>query len=131
MYNSDIILNKKPLLDREQYYLDKFLPSLNINKFAGSILGYKHTKESILKFSNRIISRSLLPLIKKTIAKLKLWTKGVSTCIYDKSHNLVQKFRTINDAAKYVGLSPSNLSKYITKNTIWNNRYYFEIEKNK
>jgi len=47
-YNSDI--NKKLLLDRELYYLDKLIPSLNINKFARPILGYKHTKESILKF---------------------------------------------------------------------------------
>jgi len=130
-YNSYVVLNKKLLLDREQYYLDKFLPSLNINKFARSMLGYKHTKESIIKFSSfrtekvygkRIISKSLS---KETIDKLKLRTKGATTCIYDNSHNLVQRFKTIKDAAKYVGLSPSSVSKYITKNTIWNDKYCF------
>lgn len=50
-YISDIVLNKKLLLDRKQYYLDKYLTSLNINKFARSISGYKHTRESILKLT--------------------------------------------------------------------------------
>lgn len=34
---------KRVILDREQYYLDILNPSLNINKTAGSTLGYKHT----------------------------------------------------------------------------------------
>jgi group I intron endonuclease len=139
-YNSDIVLNKKLLLDREQYYLDKYLPSLNINRFAKSILDYKHTKESRIKFSSsrtgkvygkRIISKSKPLVSKETIDKLKLRTKGAPTCLYDKSHNLLQRFKTIKDAAKCVGLSPSSVSKYITKNTIWNDRYYFGIKENK
>ena len=109
-----------------------FLPSLNINKFARSILGYKHTKESIIKFSSsrigkvygkRIISK-FKPLVSKdTFAKLKLRTKGTTTCLYDKCNNLSRKFKTINHAGKYKGLSPSSLIKYITKNTILNDIY--------
>jgi group I intron endonuclease len=33
---------KKAILDKEQYYLDMLNPNLNINKTAGSTLGYKH-----------------------------------------------------------------------------------------
>ena len=42
-----ILINKKLLLDREQYYLDKYSPSLNINRLAGSMLGYKHSEKYV------------------------------------------------------------------------------------
>ena len=42
---------REQLLKKEQYYLDKFQPSLNINKIAGSMLGFKHSDENKLKFS--------------------------------------------------------------------------------
>lgn len=35
------------MLDRKQYYLEKYSPSLNINRFASSIMGYKHTDEKL------------------------------------------------------------------------------------
>ncbi len=41
--------SKKLILEREQYYLDNIIPEYNILKVAGSILGYKHTEESIAK----------------------------------------------------------------------------------
>ena len=45
-------MNKKILLNKDQYYLDNFLPSLN--KVGGFMLVYKHIMESILNFySNR------------------------------------------------------------------------------
>jgi len=43
-------MNKKLLLHRKQYYSDKFSPSLNIKKLVGSVMSYKHTSESKLKF---------------------------------------------------------------------------------
>lgn len=136
--NNDIVMNKKLLLDREQYYLDKYSPSLNINKLAGSMMGYKHTEENKLKFSSTRIGKSYKknaranqkPLVsKETIAKLR--SKGAITRIYDKSHNLVKQFKTIKDAANFFGLSPSSVSKYINKNTVWNNTYYFKINEKK
>ncbi len=42
--------NRKILLEREQYFLDNIIPSLNTNKVAGSMLGFKHTEETKLKF---------------------------------------------------------------------------------
>jgi group I intron endonuclease len=46
----DTFINKKLLLDREQYYLDKYSPHPNINRLAGSMLGYKYTEENKLSF---------------------------------------------------------------------------------
>lgn len=79
-------------------------------------------------YGKRIASKPRPTLSKETIAKLKARSKGVKTCIYDKSNHLLKEFITIKDAAKYIGLSPSSVIKYITKGTLWNDRYYFVIK---
>ena len=133
--HTEILINKNILLDREQYYLDKYSPSLNTNKIAGSVLGYKHTEENKLKFSSNHIGKSYKrtltgkprPLVtKETINKLKLRSRGAVTCIYDKNNVLVREFNTVKSAANFCGLSPSSVSKYITRGVIWNNTYYFK-----
>ena len=40
-------------IEREQYYLDNLKHEYNIQKFAGSSLGYKHTPETIEKLRER------------------------------------------------------------------------------
>lgn len=47
---------KDNLLEREQYYLDLLKPHYNILKFAYSMLGFKHSPESIAKLKAKIIS---------------------------------------------------------------------------
>lgn len=137
-YKDTNIENKKTLLDKEQYYLDKYSPSLNINKIAGSMLGYRHTEETKLKFSSIHIGKSDIRTLtgkprpittKETINKLKLRSRGAATCIYDKNNVLVKEFDTIKDAANFCGFSPSSVSKYITRGVIWNNTYYFKFKK--
>lgn len=44
------------LLEREQYYLDLLVPDYNILKYAYSLLGFKHSEETIEKLKNKIIS---------------------------------------------------------------------------
>lgn len=44
------------LLDVEQHYLDLLVPEYNILKTAYSLLGYKHSPESLDKLKGRIIS---------------------------------------------------------------------------
>ena len=46
---SDTEKNKEVILEREQHYLDLFSPPLNVNKTAGSMLGYRHSEENLLK----------------------------------------------------------------------------------
>jgi group I intron endonuclease len=38
---------------REQYYLDLLQPDYNVLPTAGSLLGYRHSKETIAKFQAR------------------------------------------------------------------------------
>src|SRR5690606_10672289 len=42
---------RKLILSREQFYIDSLEPKYNILKVAGSLLGYKHTQESLAKLS--------------------------------------------------------------------------------
>jgi len=42
---------KEIIISREQYYLNLFLPSLNVNKTAGSMLGFNHNEETRMEFS--------------------------------------------------------------------------------
>jgi len=44
------------LMEREQFYLDLLIPEYNVLKYAYSVLGYKHTQETIEKLKNKIIS---------------------------------------------------------------------------
>ena len=41
---------KKLIIEREQYYIDCILPEYNILKTAGSLLGFNHSKDTVLKF---------------------------------------------------------------------------------
>ncbi len=68
------------LLEREQYYIDKYNPEYNILKFAGSSLGFKHseaTKEIMSKLAKgrTISTETLLKMKNKKVpeeVKLKI-----------------------------------------------------------
>lgn len=44
------------LIEREQFYLDLLIPEYNILKYAYSLLGFKHSQESIEKLKAKVIS---------------------------------------------------------------------------
>lgn len=141
-FESDIEWQDKKdiLLKIEQKYLDLLSPELNINKVAGSMLGFKHSEHNILKFG--LIHRgksytkskhvlSIRPSIsQETILKLKLHNKDITVSIYNKNNELVKEFNRIKIAAEFVGLSPSSVSGYIKNGKLWNNLYYFKLKTN-
>jgi group I intron endonuclease len=60
--------SKDVLLEREQFYLDLLIPEYNILKYAYSLLGFKHSEETIEKLKAKIISpehKELLSLVHK------------------------------------------------------------------
>lgn len=131
---------KEILLKAEQSYLDTLSPELNINKKAGSMLGYKHDRAKVLEqalerrgktYKRSQVFISLKPAIsKETIIKLKLHTKDITVSIYDKEYTLVKEFNRIKKAAEFVGLSPSSVSGYIKNGKLWNDLYYFKLKVN-
>ena len=54
----NIILENKAIVNLEQNYLNKYSPSLNTSKKAGSMLGYKHSDMDKLKMGDLRRSKS-------------------------------------------------------------------------
>nr|YP_010303548.1 GIY endonuclease [Purpureocillium takamizusanense]UNI92577.1 GIY endonuclease [Purpureocillium takamizusanense] len=128
---------KDVLLKMEQKYIDLWSPDLNINKTAGSMLGFKHAMYNKLDFGYKIKkelykkNESLKPLInKETILKLKLHNKDITVSIYDVNNILIREFNRIKTAAEFVGLSASSVSGYIKSGKLWNKKYYFKLKVN-
>lgn len=48
--------SKAKLLEREQFYIDLLIPDYNILKYAYSLLGFKHSEETLEKLKTRIVS---------------------------------------------------------------------------
>lgn len=101
--------NRTILLAREQVYLDKYKPSVKINKIAGSVMGYKHTESNKLKFGSlyrgKSYSKTLKPnslrdpVSENTILKLRPRAKGAKVNIFLKDLQLFKSFPTIKSAA--------------------------------
>ena len=62
------------------------------------------------------------------ISKLRKRARGASVNVYHKDLEIFKAFPTIKSAAHYIGLSPSSVSKYIEKGTLWNHTYYFKLD---
>jgi group I intron endonuclease len=60
--------DKSDVVSKEQYYLDLLSPQYNMCKYAGSFLGFKHSKETREKISAAIKGRKHT---EETIAKIK------------------------------------------------------------
>jgi group I intron endonuclease len=127
---------KKIILAKEQFYLDKMTPIFNINKIAGSMLGYKHSEETRRamglkrKGKSRNCSNKILDftISEETRDKLsKRSRNGVKVKTLDVNNNIVNEFLTIVSAAKYYNVDHNTLSKAIKYGNLINN-HHFEIE---
>lgn len=96
-FNLEILeyCNKESLLVREQYYIDLLRPEYNICKTAGSLLGFKHSAETLLKFKNR-----------DTVT-------GHDITLMNIKSNSIKKYTSIRRAAKDIGISHTTLLYYI------------------
>lgn len=125
---------KRVILDREQYYLDRLNPYLNINKTAGSTLGYKHTEEIRktmgLQRRGKNINWARRNYIISNITKNNLSLSarnGITVKVFDKHNVVINIFPTITSAAKHYNINHWTLSKYI-KQVYSFNSLRFEAE---
>jgi len=132
--NKDKYEIKRVILDREQYYLDILNPSLNINKTAGSTLGYKHTEEMRktmgLQRKGKSINWARRNYIISDTTKnnLSLGARnGITVKVFDKHNVVINIFPTITSAAKHYLVDHWTLSKYIKEGYSLNN-LRFEAE---
>jgi hypothetical protein len=85
------------LIEREQFYLDKFKPEYNILKVAGSSFGFKHTKDTLLKMALNNNKRQ--PII----------LTNLNTGTY-------KEFPLMKEAAKYLDTSHTQIRNYLIRN---------------
>ncbi len=84
------------LLEREQFYLDLLVPEYNILKNAYSLLGFKHSQETIEKLKTKMISpehKEILSSVHKgKLVSLKTRNKlAVATASYSQKNPLTPK----------------------------------------
>lgn len=119
------------ILSFEQKFINSLEPEFNILKVAGSLLGYKHTQESLTKISfNRLGKTHSI----ETVNKMKIALKGEnnpmskSVFIYSfdletKNITLHESFNTCIDAAKYFDCSTRTLRRYLDKDKLYKNQW--------
>lgn len=109
-FNFEILeyCNKNSLLNREQYYLDTLKPEYNICKIAGSMLGFKHSAKTLLKFKNRKTVRSYV------------------TIVINKENNSKKTYNSLRAAAKSIGISHTTLRRYNNNNKLLKGIFYIK-----
>lgn len=94
------------IFKREQYYLDLLKPKYNIALKAGSLLGFKHSEKTKLKFKSRN---------NKT---------GHPVILINKEDSSRKEYFSVRSLAKYLKTSHTTLLRYINKRKILKNKYF-------
>ena len=102
----------KDLIEREQYYIDKFLPEYNVLKIAYSSLHYKHSRESLEK-------------IHKNLANLNQ-SKSVKVKVTNIVTNTSEEYDSIRKAAQSLNTSKDNLKRCILESKLLKGIYKLE-----
>lgn len=104
------------LLEREQYYMDKFKPEYNLNLNAGSNLGRKFSFETRKKMSLSKLGKpgnkkgAVLSIESKNLFREKSGRiKGVS--MLNENNELLSKFKSIQLASEETGISRIRISR--------------------
>lgn len=151
-FKLDILEHCEPskLIEREQYYLDLLKPEYNILKFAGSPVGVKRSKNTILKLKAKALSRSA-----ETQAKIRAHLKKLNSSRKHKEHlielntslehiaktaksvsvyNIETKenmdFRSMTQAAKTFNVHPETIRRCIKNNKLLLDKYSITLKEN-
>ncbi len=119
------------VLDREQFYIDKFNPEYNILKIAGSNLGYKHSEaslklmsvasksrnesEEVLKFKREImLGRKLSKYHLERMAKNNPFRVPIILSNIETGKN--KEFTSLIQAALFLGVHMTTVKRYLVNN---------------
>nr|YP_009945062.1 GIY-YIG endonuclease [Monilinia laxa]QOE17426.1 GIY-YIG endonuclease [Monilinia laxa]QYB19857.1 GIY-YIG endonuclease [Monilinia laxa]QYB19942.1 GIY-YIG endonuclease [Monilinia laxa]QYB20026.1 GIY-YIG endonuclease [Monilinia laxa]QYB20092.1 GIY-YIG endonuclease [Monilinia laxa] len=102
----------KDLVKREQYYLDLLSPEYNVLRLAYSSLGYKHTKETMVKVSKNLVNLTENKSIKVKVTNLET--------------NVWQEYVSLREAAKSLETNKTTLKKYILNSIPYKGIYKLE-----
>lgn len=141
---------KNFVIEREQYYIDLLKPEYNILKTAGSLLGFKHSEDTIIKFkkaksndSNPMFSKNHSVETKLKMSDLKFGklrseetkskislTKSRKVSIYEidtlsNKKIKIKDFDSYSETAKFLNCSIRTLSRYVDKNILYKKKMIF------
>jgi GIY-YIG catalytic domain/NUMOD1 domain len=113
-FNLEILeyCNKESLINREQYYIDTLKPEYNICKIAGSMLGFKHSEKTLLKFKNRDTGT------------------GHVTIVINMDNKQKKAYNSLRAAARSLGVSHTTLRRYLNKKKLLKGIYYIKPKDN-
>ena len=117
--------NSEDLLKKEQYYLDTLKPEYNIAEIAGSILGYKHSEESLKKMRNFILSDEVLAK-KKLATKNATIARSIPIIVKNIKTNEISEYVSLSAASNAIGVTKSAISQALINNTIIKKTYILE-----
>ena len=99
------------IIEREQYYLSLLEGKYNIMKFAGSVLGLKHTKASIERIRKLQLARTHTEEAKVKIGASSI--KALSVTVTQVKNGETKVFTSIRSAAFYTGLHHCYIAKRV------------------
>jgi group I intron endonuclease len=136
----------KDVIQREQYYLDKFKPEYNILKTAGSMLGRKHTEatkekmrgvrgaynisperraqliENIYKFHSKPITPEHLEKLRVNISKLNA-KRALGVVVTDTETGDSVEYESFRQAARELDITRYKLRTIIESNKLFKGKY--------
>ena len=121
---------KKYLLNREQYYIDKLKPDYNILKTTYSSLGLKHTEEAKKKMSKLAFGRTFSEETRAKISASKLGQRGKIVQVVDKYTGNTVEYVSMNQAAKALGVRPEKVRRCILNKTSLFEQYMITVKEN-
>ena len=92
------------------------------NKISASMIGRKHSIESIAKMKNRVLSDSHLTKLRKHLANLNT-LQGTKIKIIDTLTNETTLWNSTYKAAEGIGVSQSTIWRYLKTNKLYKKRY--------
>ena len=124
--------NKQNLIiDLENKYISLFPFSMlyNLTPTAGSMLGYKHSEESILKMKEW--SKNNNPMLGKNrtieIREKILNSKSKPVTLYNNNNQYILTFKNYKQLANFLGCSNSTIGNYLKSGKCFKSLYYFKI----
>lgn len=120
------ICNIESILEREQYYLDNFELKYNTLKIAGSLLGFKHSAETIELMRAAKLGK---PISEEAKIKLAANSQAFALKVENIDTKEVMYFSSIRRAAEFLDMHHSYLAKCLNKDGFYKGRNYYITKK--
>lgn len=120
------------VIQRELYFINMFLPEYNILTKPGSSLGFKHSKDTLLKFKLRKLTPEALENLKRAKAGTKFSPLAIANQLLSTSYPIIVKdietsnlfkYNSIRCAAREFKISHATLLNYLDKDKLFKGKY--------